>query len=213
MIAETISKEAARRFYDRLGSGHDWAERYEGRAKGRALALLDLRPGQRALNVGVGSGQDHARLQKALAPGGLAVGLDLSPVMLNLTRTRTGAPLCQADARSLPLLTASFDRLFSAYVLDLIPLRDFPGLLAEFRRVLKPGGRMALVSLTEGVTLPSRLLVAAWKMIYRVSPQACGGCRPVQLSGLVRAAGFSQVKREVVIQLGLPSEVITATIS
>jgi demethylmenaquinone methyltransferase/2-methoxy-6-polyprenyl-1,4-benzoquinol methylase len=210
MIEQTISSEAARRFYDWLGARHDWAERYEGRAKARARALLDLAPGQRALNVGVGTGHEQSRLRAGVAPGGVAVGLDLSPVMLATTRARTGAPLCEADARQLPFAAASFDRLLSTYVLDLIPSRDLPGLLAEFRRVLMPGGRMALVSLTEGIDPPSRALIALWKLLYAVSPLACGGCRPLQLSDLVERAGFSLVSRAVVVQLGLPSEVLVA---
>ena len=43
--------------------------RYEARAKARALELLDARPGQRALNVGAGTGLDHRRLQAAVLLG------------------------------------------------------------------------------------------------------------------------------------------------
>lgn len=210
MIEDTISTKAARRFYDRLGAGHDLAERYEGRAKRLALARLDLAPGQQLLNVGVGTGKEHQKLQAAIAPNGLAFGLDLSAVMLNLAQSRTGAPLCEGNARHLPFATASFDRLFSSYLLDLLPARDLPGLLVDFGRVLKPGGRMVLVSLTEGVTLPSRALVSLWKMAYAISPVACGGCRPLQLADMVSNAGFSQVEREVVVQLAIPSEIIVA---
>jgi ubiquinone/menaquinone biosynthesis C-methylase UbiE len=210
VIEETISPEAARRFYDRLGQGYDWAERYEGRAKKLALARLDLSPGQRVLNVGVGTGQEHAQIQSAVTPDGLAFGLDLSPVMLKLTQDRLGVPLCEANAGRLPFTQASFDRLFSTYVLDLISAAQLPSLLTEFHRLLKPGGRLVLVSLTEGVNLPSKILVGLWKMAYAVSPVACGGCRPVQLAGLVGQAGFSQVEREVVVQLGIPSEIIVA---
>lgn len=210
MIAETLTRAQARRFYDRLGARHDLAEWYEGAAKARGLELLDLRPGQRALNVGVGTGKEQRRIQAALAPGGLAVGLDLSPVMLDLTRARTRAPVCRADARYLPFAAASFDRLFSTYLLDLLPLAELPGLLAEFRRVLKPGGRMALVSLTEGVDWPSRAVISLWKLAYTASPLACGGCRPLQLAGLARQAGFTHVSREVIVQGGMPSEVLAA---
>lgn len=210
MIEHTISSEAAQRFYDRLGQRIDWSERYEGRAKARALNRLAVSPGQRVLNIGVGTGKEHARLQAAVAPGGVVVGLDLSSVMLRLTRARTGAPLCRADARYLPFANASFDRLCSTYVLDLIPYADLPGLLAEFRRVLKPNGRLALVSLTEGIDLPSQTLIGLWKLVYRVRPVACGGCRPLQVAALVHQAGFHQVQREVVVQLGIPSEIVAA---
>lgn len=210
MIEETISPEAARRFYDRLGQGHDRAERYEGRAKRLALTRLELSPGQQVLNIGVGTGHAQTQIEQAISPGGAGFGLDLSPVMLHLTQQRTNAMLCEGNACRLPFADASFDRLFAAYVLDLIGAEELPGLLAECRRVLRPGGRLVLVSLTEGVNLPSRLVVGLWKAAYAVSPVACGGCRPVQLAEFVQEAGFSRVDREVVVQLGVPSEVIVA---
>ncbi len=210
MIQETISSEEARRFYDRLGSGHDWAERYESRAKTRAIVGLGLAAGQRVLDVGVGTGKEQARLMAAVAPNGQVVGIDISPVMLGLTRSRTGASVCLADARHLPFADGGFDRLFCAYVLDLIQAADLSGILTEFRRVLKPGGRLALVSLTEGVDPASRLLVAVWKLAYAVSPVACGGCRPLRLARLVERAGLEVLSRDVVVQLGVPSEVVIA---
>ena len=210
MIEETLSTQAAQKFYDKLGPGHDRAEIYEGKAKQRGLAMLNPQPGQHVLNVGVGTGKEHALLQAAVAPDGLAFGLDLSPVMLRLAFGRTGTPLCRANAVALPYSTATFDSLFSSYLLDLLPAALLSQLLAGFYRVLKPGGQLVLVSLTEGVDLPSRALVGLWKAAYAVSPMACGGCRPLQLAGFVEAAGFSLVQREVVVQLAFPSEVIFA---
>ncbi|MCG3211354.1 MAG: Ubiquinone/menaquinone biosynthesis C-methyltransferase UbiE [Anaerolineae bacterium] len=210
MIEETLSSAAAQQFYDRLGAGHDRAEFYEARAKQRGLELLAARPGQRILNVGVGTGKEHLQIQAAAAPNGQALGLDLSPVMLRLAHQRTGAPLCRANARFLPYPAASFDALFSSYMLDLIPVRLLPAFLAEFWRALKPGGRLVLVSLTEGVNLPSRALVGLWKTAYAISPTACGGCRPLQLAGMVAAAGFSHIDRDVIVQMAFPSEVISA---
>jgi ubiquinone/menaquinone biosynthesis C-methylase UbiE len=191
-----------------LGARYDAAERYESRAKASARQLLGLAPGQRVLHVGVGTGHDQARLQKDVAPGGIVVGVDISPVMLGLTRARTGAALIRADAQALPYSSASFDRLFSAYLLDLLPSSDLLAQLAEFRRVLRPGGWLVLVSLTEGISPASRLLVGAWRLAYRASPLLCGGCRPLQLAAPARAAGFTVIAREVVVQLGVPSEVL-----
>jgi ubiquinone/menaquinone biosynthesis C-methylase UbiE len=152
MIDETIPTWSARHYYDRLGARHDWAERYEGRAKARALALLQLRPGLSVLNAGVGTGIDHRLIVRTVGAGGTAVGLDLSATMLDLAHCRTGSPVVQADVRRLPFRPSSFDRLLSAYVLDLLPGSDLPSVLSEFSRALKPNGRMVLVSLTEGVS-------------------------------------------------------------
>jgi ubiquinone/menaquinone biosynthesis C-methylase UbiE len=66
------------------------------------------------LNLGVGTGRDQAHLQAAVGPGGLACGLDISGVMVKLTRARTGAPLCLADGRQVPLADGGLDRLSSA---------------------------------------------------------------------------------------------------
>ena len=56
----------------------------------------------------------------------------------------------------------------------------------------------------------SKLVVGVWTAVYRVSPVACGGCRPLHLAEMVAQAGFRDVVREVVVQMGAPSEVVTA---
>ncbi|HLB46817.1 MAG TPA: class I SAM-dependent methyltransferase [Anaerolineales bacterium] len=211
MIEKTLPASTAQRFYDRLGRWYELADFYGGRAKSRALQQLALVSGLRILHVGVGTGRDHAQLCAAVAPNGQAIGIDLSPIMLRLTRDRTFAPVCVADACSLPFADHAFDRLFAAYVLDLIPVADLPPLLNDFQRVLRSDGSMVLVTLTEGATFRSRLFVSAWKGLYRLSPIACGGCRPLQLAGLVTAAGFTNVKAEVMVQMGIPSEIVTAS--
>jgi demethylmenaquinone methyltransferase/2-methoxy-6-polyprenyl-1,4-benzoquinol methylase len=208
MYANTISVEAARAFYDRLGGRHDNAEWYEGQAKRRGLELLDLKPAHRVLNLGAGTGKEHRLIQAAVGPLGMAVGVDVAPVMLALAQQRTGAPLIRADARRIPLIDGVFDRIYSTYLLDLLPLADLPGVLAQIRRALRPGGRAVLVSLTEGNTLLSSAVIGLWKTLFQANPILCGGCRPLQLTPLARAAGFQVRTREVVTQAGMPSEVI-----
>jgi len=69
---------------------------------------------------------------------------------------------------------------------------------------------MVILALTEGIDLPSQALVAVWKGVFSLNPAMCGGCRPLELLDLVYRAGFTQVEREVIVQLGVPSEIITA---
>jgi demethylmenaquinone methyltransferase/2-methoxy-6-polyprenyl-1,4-benzoquinol methylase len=211
MNEKTLSTFSAQRFYDRIGSRYDWFEFYEGRAKEHALKALKLTSGQSLLVVGVGTGKELDQMLSEISPGGSAYGLDISTVMLNLTRKRGSVPVTQADGRFLPFAPHSFDRLYAAYVLDLLPYADLLITVEGFMRALKSGGILVLLALTEGVNLPSRALVAAWKGLFSISPTACGGCRPLQLIDLARQAGFTHIEREVIVQLGVPSEIIVAT--
>lgn len=212
MIARTVTPQAAERFYDRLGQRHDVAELYERRAKARALELLHLQPGLQVLNAGVGTGKDQIAIAKPLGSAERVVGLDISTVMLKLVRKRTGSEVVRADVRRLPFGDRSFDRILCAYVLDLIPAADLLEVLGEFRRALKPDGRMVLVSLTEGVTPLSRLLVGGWIRLYRLDPLLLGGCRPLRLRPWLERAGFEVERDDVVVQLAVPSEVVAATL-
>jgi ubiquinone/menaquinone biosynthesis C-methylase UbiE len=205
-----FSSSDARRFYDFFGERYDWFSSYEARAKSAAMGCLDLRAGQRVLDVGLGTGKEHRAIQAAVAPQGTAFGLDLSARMLAVAYKRTHSPLCQADGGNLPFARDSFERLYCTYVLDLVAHPDLAVWMGEFRRVLRPGGRLVTVSLTEGVDFPSRAFVKVWKLAYALSPVTCGGCRPLQMSELARQAGFERVERQVVVQLGIPSEVIVA---
>jgi hypothetical protein len=56
----------------------------------------------------------------------------------------------------------------------------------------------------------NRSIVSLRKLAYRISPFACGGCRPLQLSTLVEGVGFRILQSEVIVQLGVPSQVIYA---
>jgi len=210
MPEKILPTPATQKFYDRIGSRYDWFEFYEGRAKEQAFKALQLKDGLKVLSVGVGTGKELGKIQAAISPGGTPFGLDLSPVMARLTRERTGPNVCQADARKLPFVDQTFDRLYAAYVLDLLPLTDIGQLLVDFWRVISPSGMLVILALTEGVDLPSKALVSIWKGVFAISPAMCGGCRPLELIELVQAAGFTNIERQVIVQAGVPSELISA---
>jgi ubiquinone/menaquinone biosynthesis C-methylase UbiE len=212
MIDETLPSESAKKIYDLLGAYYDWFEFYEARAKSRAFELLDLAPGQTVLNVGMGTGKQHLEIQAQIAPNGIAFGFDLSPKMARIAHERTGAPVCEADVHDLPYTSQCFDRLYSAYVLDLIPTADLLSVLRGYRRMLKPGGRAVILSMTEGINLPSKAFVSAWKFTYKLSPFVCAGCRPLELQSLADRAGFRLTSRETVVQMGVPSEILVAQV-
>jgi ubiquinone/menaquinone biosynthesis C-methylase UbiE len=208
MIEKTISTRQAREFYNRLGHRYDWTTFFESSAKSQALERLALQPGLKVLDVGTGTGHDLALIQSAVEPGGLAVGLDSSYVMAQIAARRGPAAGLQGLADQLPFKLEAFDRIYAGYLLDLLPAGLIPGVLRAFRRVLQPEGHLVLLSLTEGVDAVSRLIVGGWKLIYRAAPIACGGCRPLRLEGLARAAGLEILSNEIVKEWGIPSELV-----
>ncbi len=205
---KTWSSESTKLFYDRLGKNYDWFSIYESRAKTRSIELLNLKPGISVLNVGIGTGKEHALIQNSVGQQGFTIGIDISEQMLKVSRRLNQFSLVLADARFLPFNSHSFDRIYVAYVLDLLPAGDLPELMRRLFHLLKPKGRMVLLSLTEGLDFPSRLVVSLWKRAYAANPGICGGCLPLNLMSVASEADLPVLHRETVVQLAVPSEII-----
>jgi len=210
VISKPLTRASVQQFYDRAALFYNWFSFFESKAKKSAMERLELAPGLKLLNVGSGTGSEQQDFMKRLNPGGAVIGIDLSFKMLRVASATSKGLLCQGDARILPFSTAVFDRIYCAFVLDLVMEKEIPAWLTGFRRVLKPGGKMVMLSLVEGVDLPSKMLVRAWKKLYEIDPRICGGCRPLELTRWTADAGFECIERRVIVQLGLPSEVVVA---
>lgn len=115
-------------------------QRFFAPGRATAIRMLALRPGERVLLVGVGTGQDLP-----LLPAGVsAVGVDLSEPMLRraerrLRESAAAVELRWGDAAALDMPTSSFDAVVLHLVLSVVP--DPAAVLAEAMRVLRPGGR------------------------------------------------------------------------
>lgn len=145
--------QAAEHLYLRRGAGEaahrcDANTRFAARDLGEEmLARLALRPGTRVVDVGCGAGQHLLRFAQAVAPGGEAVGYDFSADAVAQTRAR-GARAEVADGAALPVPDASFDALASSFAVYYLP--DLARALAEWRRVLRPGGVAAIAGPARG---------------------------------------------------------------
>jgi SAM-dependent methyltransferase len=102
---------------------------------GGVLEWLNAQPGEHILDLGCGDGQ---LTQRIAATGAIVRGVDSSPEMVASARSR-GILADEASAEALPFATDSFDAVFSNAALHW--MRDQDAVLAEVRRVLKPGGR------------------------------------------------------------------------
>jgi arsenite methyltransferase len=107
---------------------------------------LDVPEGGVALDVGAGPGSITTSLAHAAGPDGLALGVDISePMLARAVRAAAGPQVgfLRADAQRLPFRDETVDVAVSIAVLQLIP--DPAAALSEIARVLKPGGRLAVM--------------------------------------------------------------------
>ncbi len=103
-------------------------------------AALGLRPGERVLDVGAGTGVSTSELERS---GAFAVGADLSIGMLRAgRRTRPTVPLLAGDALRLPFADATFDAVTISFALRNVV--DTDAALRELGRVTRPGGRLVV---------------------------------------------------------------------
>ncbi|MFD9520662.1 class I SAM-dependent methyltransferase [Streptomyces sp. NPDC059979] len=125
----------------------DWDRKFpgDGPAFATAVAEFGLRPGDRVLDAGCGTGRALTPLRAAVGPAGTVLGADLTPQMLAAAQRAGRAAegtLLLADAARLPLRDGALDAVFAAGLIAHLP--DPAANLRELARVVRPGGRLAL---------------------------------------------------------------------
>ena len=205
-----ITKEQIPDVYGRIAPLYDvWAWLTERDARERCLELAAIRDGEDVLEVAVGTGLTFVKILEA-NPSGRNEGIDLTPAMLIHAERRAARArhdsynLQVGDAFDLPFPDDNFDVLVNNYMFDLLPERDFVRVVEEFKRVLRPGGRLAMVNMTDG----KHWYNGIWSGLYQVSPALLGGCRSVSLLPVLLLCGFRETRREYVSQFTFPSEVV-----
>jgi SAM-dependent methyltransferase len=113
----------------------------------RAIEALQVRSGERILDVGCGAGQTVVQLCDLVGPAGFVVGIDIAPRLLEIaqerTADRTNVSLIEGDAQTSDLAVGTFDAVFSRFGFMAFP--DPVAAFRNFHRALKPAGRLAFV--------------------------------------------------------------------
>jgi SAM-dependent methyltransferase len=172
------------------------------------LAGLEPLAGRRVLELGAGTGELAARLADAVGPDGSVLASDVADGMVRLLEARLGAlpgldtaqiDTAQIDAASIPLPDASVDVV--VFRMGLMLMTEPEVALQEMRRVLRPGGRIAVAVWGGPQDNPWMVTVGMAAMMQGLvqggPPLGPGGpfslADPVELEKLVRGAGFSEV--------------------
>jgi ubiquinone/menaquinone biosynthesis C-methylase UbiE len=189
------SKAETKAFYDKISHVYDLlAEHSEGPVRRAGLEKLDARPGEKILEIGFGSGHSLVSLAQSVGLTGKVYGLDLSQGMLHVAQGnlhKAGladrVELACGDAVQLPYPPESLDAIFMSFTLELFDTPEIPKVLAECKRVLKPGGRIAVVGVSkEG---EGGVILHAFEWSHRHFPNLVD-CRPIFVRQSLEAAGF-----------------------
>lgn len=208
------SKDQTRAFYDKIAGVYDLlSEKSEQPMREAGLKLLDARPGEQILEVGFGTGHCVVELANAVGPEGRVFGLDLSQQMLDKAvkncqdaGVAERTELSLGDAAHLPYADESLDGIFTSFTLELFDTPEIPDVLAECRRVLKPGGRLVVVSVSREGKPGTMVHIFEWA--HKHFPNLMD-CRPIHTRRAIESAGFEVVKTQIE-HMWVPVEIVLA---
>ena len=210
----TRSKEAARASYNRLSRWYDLiAGSTEKKYRDWGLEKLAARPGERILEIGFGTGHCLVSLSKAVGKAGHVIGLDISDGMLAIAQERLQqeglqerADLHLGDATKLDFIeSGSLDGIFMSFTLELFDNPEIPRVLQECQRVLKAGGRIAIVSMTK--TNPPGIAVRLYEWFHEHMPDYAD-CRPIFAREALEQSGFVIQDVNTSSMWGLPVQIV-----
>jgi demethylmenaquinone methyltransferase/2-methoxy-6-polyprenyl-1,4-benzoquinol methylase len=215
-----------RKTFDDTAVDYDRLEKILGLGTGswyrrNALLRAGLAPGMEVVDVGMGTGLVSREILKITGEPQRLVGVDPSPGMMEQARFEQPVECRIGRAEEIPVPTGSADFLVMGYALRHIA--DFAAAAAEFRRVLKPGGRLLILEITRAesawrnrllkaymrgaVPLVARLVSRspATPMLWRYYWDTIEACvPPAEVQQTLTNAGLTDVHRHV--ELGIFSE-------
>ena len=210
------TKSAAKASYNRLSRWYDLiAGSTEKKYRYLGLEALKARPGEKVLEIGFGTGHCLLALAKSVGPDGKVYGIDLSEGMYAIAQARLQSAgvaerveLQVDDAAGMPYGDELFDAVFMSFTLELFDTPEIPIVLESCKRVLRPGGRLALVTMVKGPK--PNLAERIYERAHAKWPAAVD-CRPILAQDALKQAGFQIRSLTAMMMWGLPLEIILAS--
>jgi SAM-dependent methyltransferase len=169
------------------------AEANMGLSCGNPLATAHLKEGEVVVDLGSGGGLDVFLAARQVGPSGKAIGIDMTPQMLELARANAvkggyqNVEFLEGQIDALPLGDESANIVISNCVVNLAP--DKEKVFREIYRVLKPGGRVAISDIALKQELPDELAQSAAALVGCIA----GAISIKDYEQGLKVAGFREV--------------------
>ncbi len=189
------TKDETKAFYNKISRVYDLlADQSEEPVRQAGLEMLNARSGEKVLEIGFGTGHCLVILAQAVGSTGKVYGLDLSDEMLKLAQENLEkegladrVELICGDAMELPYPSETMDAIFMSFALELFDTPEIPKVLAECRRVLRPGGRIVVVGVSkEG---EGGVILQVFEWTHKHFPNLMD-CRPIFVRNALEEAGL-----------------------
>jgi len=170
------------------------AEANMGLSCGNPTATAHIKSGEVVVDLGSGGGLDVFLAAKMVGPTGRAIGIDMTPAMIERARANAksggygNVEFFQSTIDRIPLPDASVDCVISNCVLNLAP--DKPAVFREIARVLKPGGRVAVSDIALKQELPEAMAQSVAAYVGCIA----GAIQIADYRAGLLAAGFEHVE-------------------
>lgn len=207
------SKEQAKQTYDRISRFYDYLPgAFERKYAEIALERLSVQEGETVLEIGFGPGHCLKWIAQSVGQTGKVYGIDISSGMLKVAKRKlekaqliNRVELYCGDAANLPYDDSTFDAAFMSFTLELFDTPEIPRVLEEVKRVLKPAGRLGLVSMSREDGKSTLLRLYEWA--HRKWPKYVD-CRPIYVEASLIDAGYKIQSMQKVRLMGLPGEIV-----
>jgi demethylmenaquinone methyltransferase/2-methoxy-6-polyprenyl-1,4-benzoquinol methylase len=208
------SKEEAKDSYDRMSKWYDLMAKPEKKYVMRGVEKLDITEGETVLEIGFGTGDALLSLAKGVGESGLLYGIDISEGMLEVAQAKLDKAglsnrtnLILGDASKLPFEDNFFNALFMSFTLELFDTPEIPVLLHECKRVLKTGGRLGVVAISDTGNVNFMMKMYKWA---HVKFPSYVDCRPIFTQEELRKSGFNIKSTETHTMWDLPVDIVIA---
>jgi len=210
---DNISKSNVGRHFSQISFLYGIFEKiFERKLRGKGLKTLLPQKGETILDVGTGTGCSLLEISCAVGGLGKAFGIDISEKMLLLSKKRANQKkrtyLLRADATNLPFRDGFFDGVYVMGTLDAYNPDEINFCLEEFKRVLKPEGRLVVGSLDKKNKPP--FLFRFYDFLQSFFPNHFIS-KPIEVEKLIIKSGYKIKRKEDILVRGIfPMKIIRA---